>query len=78
MSWRYRVVKHVEIVRTGLGEVRRPYFQIHEFYDNHKPRGSITGEAVQPLGSTVKELRQTLEMMREAFDEPVLNYEDFK
>jgi len=65
--WNHRVVK------TGR------HYGIHEafYHEGDKFPHSITEDAMQPCGETVQELREDLERMLNALDEPVLKDEDF-
>mgnify|MGYP006926888790 FL=1 len=51
---------------------------IHEVYygEDGEPR-SCTMSPVSPIGEDVEGLKKDLEMMEQAFDKPVLDYEDF-
>lgn len=81
MSWNYRVVKHV-VPQSGWTHAepqKDTYFRIHEAYDedgSDKPH-SITKEDVSPHGDTPEELKADLQMMLEACQKPVLNYDEF-
>lgn len=66
MSWNYRVVQRVDV------------FAIHEvYYDAAGQPEAVTVDAMTPDGTTLEELRATLERFQEALNEPVLQYEDF-
>ena len=69
-GWNHRVIRRVW---EDLGEVT---FCIHEvYYDEGKPT-SCTKTLVAPIGSSIEELEQDMKYFREAFNKPVLNYED--
>ena len=73
MSWNHRIVK-----RSYTNPKWDDTYSIHEaHYDEDGPAHSITEEAIVPSGETPEELKEELEMMLKAFDEPILNYEDF-
>ena len=70
MTWNYRVLKHV----TKGGS----WYQIHEVYYN-KDDGSISScseDAPAPFGETVEELQEVVELMKAAFNKPIIPYED--
>jgi len=76
MSWNYRVVKKTGISRCGE---TWDSFGIHEvYYDEGKdePR-LVTTDPVAVEGDDVDDLREVYRMMKVAFNQPVLNYEDF-
>lgn len=66
MSWNYRMVRNENSVA------------IHEVYygEDGEPH-SCTMNPVSPLGKDVESLKKDFEMMEQAFDKPVLDYEDF-
>lgn len=70
MQWNYRVVRYTD----ASGGVQ---FRVYEaYYDNddrESEPSSLTEDPVYPLGDTVDELREELEMMRKAFDLPVID-----
>jgi len=72
MTWNYRVLKHV----TETEE----FYQIHEVYYHGDTYVidiyACTEEASSPYGETVEELKENLEMYMEAFDLPVIPYDD--
>ena len=67
--WNYRIFRH-----TKDGE---EWFAIHECYydENNKVTGWTTRQ-IDPYGDSVEELKDVLEMMYEALDKPVLEYDD--
>ena len=71
--WNHRVVRRV-YASPAYKEVS---YQIHEAYygldDGDKP--SITTDPTWPSGETIEELREELQMMLLAIDNPVLDYE---
>jgi hypothetical protein len=70
MSWNYRVVKH-----TDKGE---EWYGIHEvYYDKKDKPDMISEDPIDAHGMTPDELKSDLDMMRQAFDKPVVVYEDF-
>src|SRR5438034_8281676 len=69
MSWNYRVIgKLYKQIRI---------YQIYEcYYDTEGNIHSWSVDPMNPFGETIDELRQDLLMMRAAFCEPIINYED--
>ena len=65
-TWNYRIIKNGS------------WYSIREVhYDDDTP--SFTTEEPDGLmGGSVEELRDQYEQMSEAFEQPILNYEDFK
>jgi hypothetical protein len=54
------------------------YYAIHEvYYDENGRPHSVTNDPVPAFGETVDELRTSYDMMREAFEQPVLDYASF-
>lgn len=66
MSWNYRVLQNENSV--AIYEV---------YYDENGDPRSCTMSPVSPIGEDVEGLKKDLEMMKQAFDKPVLDYEDF-
>lgn len=67
--WNYRIVKKT----NEYGE----YYAIHEaFYNNDGSLWAVTEDGVDIGGENIEDMREAYEMMVEAFDEPVINYED--
>jgi hypothetical protein len=53
------------------------FFEIHEvYYDETGRVDGITAFASAPMGNTVEELREELQMMLRALDAPVLEYDE--
>lgn len=73
MTWNHRVVKRT-YEDQGVVE-----FGIHEtyYYDDNAEVSAITTDPVAIAGDNVPELRETLERMLAALDQPVLNWEDY-
>ena len=70
MTWNYRVIRKV----NKLGE----YFGIHEvFYLEDGENDAVTQDSIAPYGETLGELKESYELMKEAFDAPVMDYDDF-
>ena len=74
-KWNHRVVHRVW-PETGEHE-----YAIHEahYYEGRGPRempDAVTQNAVQAYGSTLEELRETLERMLRSLDAPVVEYEE--
>lgn len=75
-TWNNRVVRRV-YDRTIKGKRHREVmYEIHEaYYDrNKKVPHSITVDAIDACGSTLKGLRETLTRMHDATFLPVLDY----
>lgn len=81
--WNHRVVRrtHPPVLKKGK-VIASAYveYAIHEAYypSDEEPTGkpdSITEEAVEPSGETLKELKNDLERMLRATKKPVLDYE---
>jgi hypothetical protein len=69
--WNYRVLRHNSI----NGDV---YYQIHEvYYDKGENPTSCSVNAIPAMGETTGELRRDLDMMLNAFNQPVLEYDYF-
>jgi hypothetical protein len=66
MSWNYRVLQNENSV--AIYEV---------YYDENGEPHSCTMSPVSPLAEDVEGLKKDLEKMEQAFDKPVLEYEDF-
>jgi len=68
-SWNHRVVKRIYPMDTMYG--------IHEtYYEDDDSVMGITENPTPVVGESVEELRETLERMLKALDEPVLNYDE--
>ena len=71
MSWNFRVYRHP----TENGE---DYLAIHEAYYLDKDAEEPSTCTVKPVdvgGTSIEELRWTLEQMLKALDKPVLEYQ---
>jgi hypothetical protein len=69
--WNYRVLRKVH-----NGE---EYFSIHEvFYDKNNNPNACSVEPVSAHGDTVWELKKDLELMIQALDKQVLDYDFFE
>lgn len=69
-GWNYRVIR-----RQSECEER---VAIHEvYYGNDGVPRSCTENPVAPAGETVEDLKKDIEMMKQAFDKSILEYEDF-
>lgn len=74
MSWNFRIIetegKHDDNPWTSVG--------IHEvYYEDGVPR-SCTKDPVKVVGEDIDDLKETFEMMRAAFDKPILKMKDFE
>lgn len=77
MSWNYRIMKHDINAKEGLVEFP-PYYEIHEVhYDEAGKPNGFTENSVSPIGDSTEELKASIHKMLEAFDKPVLDYDNF-
>ena len=73
MGWNYRLFKHTD---------KHVWYGIHEvFYKNDDSDelnedevDLISSDPINPHGTTEEDIKDDLDMMREAFDKPVLDY----
>ena len=69
MTWNHRVVRKHDEAETMLG--------IHEvFYDAEGAPDMVTVDPVGVSGETLEELVETLDWMRKALGQPILEYSD--
>jgi hypothetical protein len=69
-GWNYRLIRR----QTEHGES----FAVHEvYYDSQGEPRSCTKFPVSASGEDVEGLKKDFEKMKQAFDKPVLDYEDF-
>jgi len=70
MTWNYRVIHRVE-----AGE---DVYAIHEVYydENHMPK-MVTESPSYPMGETMEELQEDLNLYDLAMLKPILEYESF-
>ena len=73
MTWRYRVTRGTTHHFDGTTE---DFYAIREVYTDSGGSISWTADEVSPRGETLAELRADFELMRRAFDEPVLDLRD--
>lgn len=72
MSWNYRVVRH-KYDATSESD----WYAIHEvYYDAGGDIHMWAPEPHWPMGNDAEDLLGEMELMRQAFDKPVLNEED--
>ena len=85
MSWNYRAAKKrltVDILKDEVtGEVVDSYsenqFGICEVYYNDEGKVTSTTERfIEPYGETLEELKANFNMMKEAFDKPVIDLDN--
>ena len=78
-QWNYRVVKREVEKALSLGGGVVISYAIHEAYynDGEEKPFDIALEPCSPQGDTVEELRESMDLMMQAFDREVLNYGDF-
>lgn len=83
MTWSYRVVRRV-FFEGGQGE--EVTYAVHEaYYDDDGNVTSITKNSVAPIYSEAEDddpdnkwsLKKDFEQQMEAFNHPILNYEDY-
>jgi len=78
MSWNYRVIRSANGAKPPFKE---PYiFQIHEVYYNKQSKKieSWIESAETPLGSTARDLSDTIDLMKAAMLKPILEEVDGK
>ena len=69
--WNYRVI------RRKLED--EDIYAIHAvYYDKKGKPDSVSRNPDWPLGETLEELREDLELYSQALGRPILDYEDFK
>lgn len=76
MSWNYRVCKKVSSYKVDLSNdvYEEDYFGICEVYYNEEGEIAFTSDTFQdPCGGTLEELKTSFNMMKEAFNKPVLD-----
>lgn len=79
MGWNYRIMKHTHKTPAHMREKApelpeyEDYYAIHEVY--YDPIG-WTKEPVDVAADNVDDLKDSLKKMLEAFDKPVLEYEN--
>ena len=76
MTWNYRVISRA-YPGPGDHETIREY-AIHEvYYDDEKIIG-MTEEPSEPYGQDEQELKDSIELMLQAFEKPTLREEDLE
>ena len=73
MTWRYRVTRGTTHRFDGT---TGNFYAIREVYTDSDGGISWTTAEIAPHGTTLAELRSDFELMRRAFDEPVLDLRD--
>lgn len=74
MTWNYRLIKRTN--GPNGRKYRRPVFAVHEvYYDEHGDIYAFTQDPCAVTGDNRRDSRETWEMMKEAFEKPVLTYE---
>lgn len=68
--WNYRVLKkHYKDLQGG----DQTYYEIHEVYYSRNDKPVLwTKDAINPFGETLRDLRGSMNLMRQAFKKPVL------
>ena len=70
MSWDHRIVRRTDIGGTESGE----WLMICEvYYDDTGLPAAFTDDVIGVVGENLEELRQTLEWMQKAIEQPILN-----
>lgn len=72
MTWNYRVIQQT-YYSLSIDNKKNIYYDIREVYYDSK--GNIEGwdkECLEPFGETIKELKDKLNLMLEAFNKPIL------
>ena len=73
--WNYRIIRK-ENVGQMLDPDERYSFGIHEvYYNDDGSISSCTVDSMDAYGTTVDELKECFDMMKRAFDAPVLDYD---
>ena len=73
MSWNHRVVRRKDARGTESGE----WFTVCEvYYNKDGSPAAHTVDAVGVCGETIDGMRQSLEWMQRALNEPILNEEE--
>jgi hypothetical protein len=76
MSWNYRVLKQKSIYGNSDGSfTEEETFAIYEVYYDDDGKVNGYGKEATVYGESVSEVRQVLEMMKEALDKPVIDVE---
>jgi imidazoleglycerol phosphate synthase glutamine amidotransferase subunit HisH len=78
MSWNYVVVRK-QSKELEEDDPRQYSYYIHEAYYNTD--GSLkfmTESEVEPWGDTFEDLKENMSMMTEAFDRPVVDWDDYE
>ena len=74
VTWNYRLVHRR--IKTTPGTTEHTY-AIHEvYYDDDGVPDMVTEGEVGVLGETIEEAKSAWTMMEEAFNQPVLEYDD--
>ena len=78
MTWNHRIIRTKATPEEMELSEEEYYYTIREvYYDEDGKPELVTMEGNVPWGTTVDELRQDMECLGKALDQPVLNYEDF-
>lgn len=76
MGWNYRVVKME--YPNSLVFTTEQVLKIKEIYYDKDGNINGYGDAPVPYGESIDEIRESLCLMLQALDEPILNYSDIK
>jgi len=89
MGWNYRIFKHTDKnpnheKGSDITSESFVWYGIHEVYykdDNSDDTDEneidlISSDPINPHGQTVEDLKSDIDLMLEAFDKPVLDYND--
>lgn len=76
MSWNYRLVK-MEYPNSTVFSTEQ-VLEVKEIYYDKEGNISGYGDAPIPYGESIDEVRECLDLMYQALNEPILNYSDIK
>jgi hypothetical protein len=69
MQWNYRIIRFVD-------SYKRESYRIHEVYYQGDKISTVSEVPITPSGEDVSELKEDIRRMQEAFDKPILNYDE--
>ena len=76
MHWNHRVVRRQ--YTHSDGSIEYTYTIREVYYDEDGKVDFMTEEPIYPHGESIKDLRWSLEKMKECLEHPVLDYETMK
>ena len=74
LSWNYRIVKNTYL--NQILNTSETLFEIKEVYYNETGNIISFGNAPVPYGNSVEDVKQCLDMMQKALNEPVIEYKE--